>query len=70
MLVGPQHLKAQLNGLKALTNYTAEVRALNEFYESPPSFTIIFTTPEGRPSKVSRFWLAQSKMPLLDVWCR
>jgi hypothetical protein len=45
--VGPQHLEAQLKGLKALTNYTVEVKAINQAYESPSSLTIGFSTPEG-----------------------
>ncbi|KAI6224569.1 hypothetical protein M3Y95_00766900 [Aphelenchoides besseyi] len=54
VLVGPQHIQAQLNDLKALTNYTMEVRVVNEAYESPSSLTISFTTPEGRPSEVTQ----------------
>lgn len=55
--VGAQELEAQLKNLKALTNYTVEVRAINQDYEGPGSLTISFSTPEGRKLPVLSTYL-------------
>ncbi|KAI6175506.1 Neuroglian [Aphelenchoides bicaudatus] len=69
VVVGAQNLSAQLKGLKALTNYTVEVRAVNGQYESPSSFTIQLSTPEGRPSEVTNLKVfAVGAQSMLATW--
>ncbi|CAD5224223.1 unnamed protein product [Bursaphelenchus xylophilus] len=67
--VGPERLKAEIGGLNAMTNYTVEVRAINERHESSSSLPANFLTPEGRPSEVTRLKVtAVGAQSMLATW--